>query len=288
MRIGSGGNNGDVSQSNDSQALSFAGNAAKTDQSATQDSSGSPCKCGGGGGLQAAEQKAKTDQSASSDATSTQYKPSNSAISVRIGSGGNDGSVDQSNSSAAGSFAGNLAKTDQSATQSQGGSSCGCGGDAVQAAGQFAHTGQSADSDATSKQVDPSNSATSVRIASPGNDGDVHQSNDSFAGSFAGNAAFTNQTADQQQGSGGGYRLRRGRPGARAEGRHVAGRELVGDLHAVPPEQRRHRCPHRLVGQRRLGGPVQLVDGPVLRGQPREDRSVGDADPGRQLLRLPR
>ena len=124
---------------------------------------------------------------------------------MRIGSGGNDGSVDQSNSSAAGSFAGNLAKTDQSATQSQGGSSCGCGGDAVQAAGQFANTGQSANSDATSKQVDPSNSATSVRIASPGNDGDVHQSNDSFAGSFAGNAALTNQTADQQQGSGGGY-----------------------------------------------------------------------------------
>jgi hypothetical protein len=204
VRIGSGGDNGDVSQSNDSQALSLAGNAAKTDQAVQQDSAGSSCKCGGGG-TQAAEQKAKTDQSASSDATSTQYKPSNKAISVRIDSPGNDGSVDQSNSSAAGSFAGNLAKTDQSATQSQGGSSCGCGGDAVQAAGQFAHTGQSADSDATSKQIDPSNSATSVRIASPGNGGDVRQSNDSFAGSFAGNAALTNQTADQQQGSGGGY-----------------------------------------------------------------------------------
>jgi hypothetical protein len=203
VRIGSGGNNGDVSQSNDSTALSAAANAAKTDQTADQDSSGSSCKCGGGGGTQAVEQKAKTDQSATSDATSTQYKPSNSAISVRIGSAGNDGSVDQSNSSAAGSFAGNLAKTDQSATQSQGGSSCGCGGDAVQAAGQFSHTGQYADSDATSKQIAPSNSATSVRIASPGNGGDVHQSNDSFAGSFAGNAALTQQTAGQQQGSGG-------------------------------------------------------------------------------------
>jgi hypothetical protein len=202
VRIGSGGNNGDVKQSNDSTALSAAANAAKTDQAVQQDSSGSSCKCGGGG-VQAAEQKAKTDQSASSDATSTQYKPSNKAISVRIDSPGNDGSVDQSNSSAAGSFAGNLAKTDQSAAQSQGGSSCGCHGDAVQAAGQFAHTGQSAESDATSKQIDPSNSATSVRIGSPGNNGDVHQSNDSFAGSFAGNAALTHQTADQQQGSGG-------------------------------------------------------------------------------------
>jgi hypothetical protein len=203
VRIGSPGNGGDVQQSNASEAESLAANAAKTDQAVQQQQQGSgSCKCGGGG-TQVAEQKAKTDQSASSDATSTQYKPSNSAISVRIGSPGNDGSVDQSNTSAAGSFAGNLAKTDQSAQQSQGGSSCGCGGDAVQAAGQFAHTGQYADSDATSKQIDPSNSATSVRIASPGNGGDVRQSNDSFAGSFAGNAALTQQTADQQQGSGG-------------------------------------------------------------------------------------
>jgi hypothetical protein len=72
----------------------------------------------------------------------------------------------------------------------------------VQAAGQFASTGQSANADATSEQVGASNSVIPVRIGSPGDEGDVDQSNTSLAASFAGNAALTSQSADQQQGSG--------------------------------------------------------------------------------------
>jgi hypothetical protein len=202
VRIGSPGDDGDVSQSNSSAALAKAGNAADTSQTATQDASGG-CGCGGGS-TQAADQSAKTEQSANADATSKQIKPSNSAISVRIGSGGNNGSVDQSNSSAALAKAGNAADTTQTATQDPQGGSCGCGGGATQAADQSAKTKQSANADADSTQVKPSNSAISVRIGSSGDDGDVSQSNSSEAGALAGNAARTDQSADQEAGPGSG------------------------------------------------------------------------------------
>jgi hypothetical protein len=197
VRIGSAGDDGDVSQSNSSAAAALAGNAARTTQTADQAQGSGSCGCSGGG-VQAAGQKAATQQSADADATSKQDHPSNSAISVRIHSPGDDGSVEQSNSSAALSKAGNAAQTTQSADQGQGSGS----GAGIQALEQQAATRQDADSSATSAQYHPSNDATSVRIASPGDDGSVRQSNASFAGSFAGNAAATDQTADQA-GSGG-------------------------------------------------------------------------------------
>ena len=144
--------------------------------------------------VQGVEQVAGTGQSANSSASSTQTNPSNSNISVRIFSPGDNGSVSQSNNSVAGSIAGNKASTGQAVGQSQG------GGGGEQAVGQVAETIQKAKSNAVSKQEKPSNSNISVRIHSPGDDGDVSQSNNSVAGSAAGNLAHTGQGVEQSQG----------------------------------------------------------------------------------------
>ena len=199
VRIFSPGNNGSVSQSNNSAAGSVAGNKASTTQAVGQ------AQGGGGGGEQAVGQEAWTGQEAKSNAESRQYKPSNSNISVRIGSEGDDGDVEQSNTSLAGSAAGNKAATAQGVMQAQGGGDCKCGhksGAGVQAVGQKAETGQKAESNARSIQEKASNANTPVRIGSKGDNGSVTQENNSGALSFAGNAAKTDQVALQGQGGG--------------------------------------------------------------------------------------
>jgi GTP cyclohydrolase II len=201
VRIFSPGDNGSVSQSNNSVAGSVAGNAAKTDQGVSQSQ-------GGGGGEQAVGQVAETIQKAKSQAESKQEKPSNSNISVRIHSEGDDGDVEQSNNSIAGSAAGNLAQTSQGVEQQQGGGApakkdkCCDGGSGVQAVGQEAKTIQLADSEAKSVQEHASNENIPVRIGSKGDNGSVSQSNNSAALSFAGNAAKTSQGVEQLQGGG--------------------------------------------------------------------------------------
>jgi GTP cyclohydrolase II len=197
VRIFSPGDGGNVSQSNNSVAGSIAGNKASTTQGVAQSQ-------GGGSGEQAVGQQAGTGQHASSNAESKQYKPSNSNISVRIHSPGDDGDVEQSNNSVAGSAAGNIAETEQLVGQEQGdGKKCCHGGGAgVQAVGQEAATGQKAESEATSVQEGASNENIPVRIHSKGDNGSVSQSNDSTALSFAGNAASTEQGVEQSQAGG--------------------------------------------------------------------------------------
>ena len=196
VRIFSPGDNGSVSQSNNSVAGSVAGNAAKTDQAVSQSQ-------GSGGGEQAVGQVAETIQQAKSKAESKQEKPSNSNISVRIHSEGDDGDVEQSNNSIAGSAAGNLSETGQGVEQSQG-DKCGCkkhdGGSGVQAVGQEAKTVQMAESEAKSVQEHAKNENIPVRIGSEGGGGSVSQSNNSVAGSLAGNASKTTQGVEQTQG----------------------------------------------------------------------------------------
>ena len=196
VRIFSPGDGGNVSQSNTSAAGSVAGNAAATAQGVLQSQ--------GGSGEQAVGQQAETGQHASSNAESKQIKPSNSNISVRIHSPGDDGDVEQSNNSVAGSAAGNLAETEQLAGQQQGGGGkcCHGGGAGVQAVGQKAETGQKAESEATSVQEHASNENIPVRIHSEGDNGSVTQSNNSAAFSFAGNAASTEQAVEQSQADG--------------------------------------------------------------------------------------
>jgi hypothetical protein len=200
VRIHSPGDDGDVQQTNAAAAGAAAGNANGTAQSAGQSQSG-------GGGDQAVEQAASNEQAADAKADAKQIKPSNENISVRIGSAGDNGKVTQTNAALAGALAGNANETTQSADQSQGGgdaAKCGCGhgGDGVQAVGQFADSHQSADADADAKQIKPTNDNTSVRIDSPGNDGDVSQSNVAGALGVAFNANATEQSVDQSQGGG--------------------------------------------------------------------------------------
>ena len=194
VRVLSPGNNGPVTQTNSSQALSAAGNLNNTSQDATQTQ-------GGGGGTQAADQTAGSKQSADADATSTQIKPSNENISVRVLSEGNDGPVNQTNASQAGALAGNKNDTSQHADQSQGGG----GGGGTQAAAQQAYNDQNASADAESKQIHPSNQNIGVRVLSPGNDGPVSQTNASQAVALAGNKNETTQNASQDQGGSDGY-----------------------------------------------------------------------------------
>ena len=149
VRVLSPGGNGDVEQTNTSAAQSFAGNNNSTAQTVGQTQSG-----GAGTALQEAGQKAGNLQHANSTAESTQVKPSNKNISVRVLSPGDNGKVKQSNESSAESFAKNSNELDQTLNQSQD-SSCGCdrkkddrGGTAIQAGGQEAWSKQAADSSA--------------------------------------------------------------------------------------------------------------------------------------------
>ncbi|MGZ4551141.1 MAG: hypothetical protein ACXVXK_16575 [Blastococcus sp.] len=201
VRIMSPGDDGSVTQTNDSSAKSAAGNKNSTTQSTDQS----------GGGVQTAQQDAANKQSADSSASSTQDHPSNVNIPVRIYSDGNNGSVKQVNDSSAKSAAGNKNETNQNAEQGSGSGSApvrsacggGCGdqgGPGVQDAQQSAYSDQSAHSSATSVQDHPSNVNIPVRIGSSGNDGSVTQVNSSSAVSAAGNKNSTDQTVDQSAG----------------------------------------------------------------------------------------
>ncbi len=127
-----------------------------------------------------------------------QIAPSNDAQSIRVLSPGNGGDLTQSNSATAGAAALNGNETDQSTDQSQSGG--GYGSDQPQVAGQAASNKQDADADATAVQVKPSNTASSIRVLSPGNDGDVSQSNDATAIGIAANGNETDQSIEQSQG----------------------------------------------------------------------------------------
>jgi hypothetical protein len=210
VRVLSPGNDGDVTQSNESTAGSFAGNSNDTAQTVDQTQGGA-----GGTGIQESGQRAGSLQHADSNAESTQVNPTNRNISVRVLSPGNNGSVTQTNESKAKSFAGNKNTLTQDATQHQDGSGCcpapanskdkhvdpcGCqSGVGIQAGGQEAYNKQKAESNAESKQIKPTNQNISVRVLSPGHDGDVSQTNSSTALSGAFNTNDTTQSLDQTQ-----------------------------------------------------------------------------------------
>ena len=196
IRVLSPGDNGNVTQSNSTTAAAVAANANKTDQTVDQSQTG-----GGYGSdyAQIAGQEAKNKQDADADATAKQIGAKNDASSIRVLSPGDNGDVTQSNSASAGALAANGNKTDQTADQSQTGG--GKGSDYTQIAGQSAENKQTADADAKAVQIKPSNSATSIRVLSPGDDGDLTQSNDATALSAALNGNKTDQSIDQSQGS---------------------------------------------------------------------------------------
>jgi hypothetical protein len=182
------GGSGGTSQGNGASSAGNADNTAPTAQDAAQSSGG-----GGGGGVQASKQDASTEQAALAGSSATQVKPSNSNISVRVLSPGDNGSVKQSNSASSEANASNDADTHQSASQDQG------GGSGIQAATQKADTDQTAIGLSSAKQIEPSNSNLSVRVLSKGDDGKVKQSNDVSSEANASNDADTKQKVDQDQ-----------------------------------------------------------------------------------------
>jgi hypothetical protein len=196
IRVLSPGSNGEVSQSNEANAGAVAANDNETEQSVDQDQTG-----GSGSGSeysQIAGQDSANEQSAEADAKAVQLKPSNKALSIRVLSPGDDGDVSQSNNTTAAAAALNDNETDQSIDQEQSGG----GSEYSQVAGQEASNDQDAEADAKAVQVKPSNKATSIRVLSPGDDGDVEQSNDATALSVAKNDNETEQSIDQEQGKG--------------------------------------------------------------------------------------
>ena len=126
-----------------------------------------------------------------------QIKPTNTATSIRVLSPGDDGDVTQSNNAVALGIAANgNRRASRRRSRSRG---VAYGSDYTQIAGQEAGNYQKADADATAVQVKPTNTVTSIRVLSPGDDGDVTQSNNAVALGAALNLNDTEQTIDQQQ-----------------------------------------------------------------------------------------
>jgi len=206
VRVLSPGHGGDVTQSNTVGSSATAANAATTNQWIGQDAAGSSCGCGGTGAIQVAGQKAETGQasiaaSAAIQAFGGRESPcgcggassGNVNSPVRVLSYGSDGDVTQSNTVGSSANAGNTASTTQKVDQ-------GAWGPAIQVAGQKADTGQLAFAGSLAAQLGASNTASPVRVKSPGGGGSLTQANTAGSSAAAGNAATTGQAADQQSG----------------------------------------------------------------------------------------
>src|SRR4051812_22344155 len=176
---------GSSTQSNDASSAGTAANAAPTAQTASQSAAGT-------GGVQSSQQNATTDQTAQAASSATQIAPSNSNISVRVLSPGNDGAVSQSNEASSTAGATNSAATTQGSSQTGAGSG-------VQSSTQSADTSQESLALSSAKQVHPENSNVSVRVLSPGNGGSVSQSNEAESSANAQNTAPVTQTARQTE-----------------------------------------------------------------------------------------
>jgi len=186
VRVLSPGDAGDVSQTNEASSDAFAGNLNLTGQDADQTQAG-------GSGLQAIGQSAENDQDAAALAATKQEKPSNSNISVRVLSKGDDGDVSQTNEATSDAFAGNLNLTGQKAEQAQG------GGSGIQAIGQEAKNDQDAFALGLTAQKGASNENIPVRVLSGGDSGSVEQANVASSDATAANVNLTGQKAEQTQ-----------------------------------------------------------------------------------------
>ena len=165
-------------------------------------SAGQAAAAPGDSALQLAGQAAGSGQAAGAQSGATQSQPSNRNISVRVLSPGDNGSVTQSNTVSSNATAANANATGQSADQTQGGS-CGCAG-GTQATGQEADSSQAATALSYATQSGASNTNIPVRVLSPGDNGNVSQSNSVDSDATAANANLTGQSAEQNAAGGGG------------------------------------------------------------------------------------
>ena len=143
------------------------------------------------GPIQVSGQSADTSQQAAAASSATQTNPSNTNISIRVLSPGNDGNVTQANTAGSSAAAGNASNTSQGSSQTAG------GGNPIQSSTQSASTGQVATALSLASQYGASNTNVPIRVLSPGNDGNVSQTNAVGSHAAAGNAAGTSQTGTQ-------------------------------------------------------------------------------------------
>jgi len=148
-------------------------------------------------GVQTASEDAGSSQLATSASGATQVAPSNSNISVRVLSPGNDGAVAQSNTASSDAHSTNSNSTTQDASQSQSG-----GG--IQTADQSAGNDQAAGALSSANQAGATNQNIGVRVLSPGNNGAVTQSNTASSTADSTNTNTTDQSSDQTQTGGSG------------------------------------------------------------------------------------
>ena len=206
------GNDGDVSQENAATAIGIAANGNATDQSTGQSQTGAG---GGSSGRahQVAGQEASNTQDANAYAAAAQIDAEQHGVvdpraqprqrRQRL-------AVEQHHRDRGGTER----QRDGAERRPEPDRRCGSarapdgrkrygksgkGSDATQIAGQKATNDQSANAGAAAVQVKPSNSASSIRVLSPGNDGDVSQSNSATAVGIAANLNLTGQSIDQEQ-----------------------------------------------------------------------------------------
>ncbi len=271
VRVLSPGDDGPVSQRNDSTAAAIAANLNATKQDISQDPHGSPSQTAG--------QAAGNWQGANASALSAQIHPSNTNVGTRVLSPGSGGSVSQANTSTAIGAALNANLTKQSIDQSSGGAQPWLGGAskddggaykddgvAVQAAGQLALNKQDAAACATSLQVAPENTN--------------YSSGDSVnAGQHVERRRHRRQSersrADDRAEPGGEGRLWQGR------GRLRQGQE-VGKAGRLRQGRRSEQgCVSRTRQARGRRQPVQHFDGARAVGEPEPHAPVDHAGPER-------
>jgi hypothetical protein len=208
IRVGSSGDNGDVSQANsvDSEANASNENSAEQSADQAQASGGGSGNCctSGSTGVQASDQDAKSEQKAVAASKAEQSHPENTNVSVRVLSPGDNGDVKQTNSVDSEANASNSNAAEQSVDQEQStgggsGSCCKSGSTGIQIAGQDATSEQNAVAASAAKQDHPKNTNASIRVLSPGNDGRVEQTNSVDSEANAANTSSTEQSVDQER-----------------------------------------------------------------------------------------
>ncbi len=181
------------------------GNSAPASASATNANGSAQAIGQSGGSGQAAEQTAINTQVlpiAAAPAVAAQVVPVNLNLPIRVASPGDNGSVEQSNKAPATAEAANVNGSKQAIVQSGGGAPKKDGAPGQTATQKAVNTQivPVALAPAISKQILPINANVPVRIASPGDDGSVEQSNKAPATAEAANLNGSKQLIDQLPG----------------------------------------------------------------------------------------
>ena len=151
----------------------------------------------------------------------------------------------------------------------------------IQVSGQSAGTSQRAAAASSATQIDPSNKNISIRVLSPGNDGDVTQSNNA-ASSAAARQPELHRPVGQP-----GRRWQRDPDLAAGCGHGSGCRGALGSVAARPVEHER-RDPGSQPRERRLRDAVEQRRFTCRRRQRRVDDAVRHPEPVRLLVRLQR